>query len=340
MVINGGDGTVQRALTELLEARPFERVPPLAILPRGMANMTAGDVGLRGSPRRALARLIERARRSDLERSLVRRRILRIENIAGASVQRCMFFGAAAIYDAIELCCKEVYARGLKGNLGMSLTLAGLLLGNLLGRSGRVLRGHEIGVAIDDQPPILTRRLLVLATTLDRLILGSRPFWNQGAGSIRFTSIAHPPPQLLRSAAKVLYGWRRTTLSGGELRQPGRGADRARSGWRFHPGRRAVLAGAGSAAPAERAGERRLRQALSRWTACSRLIAEESAGPRPPAIAAVAEAARQRHGDAIVAVLLYGSCLRERTGRGQDRRSLSARRPLRSAASEPRSRGP
>jgi len=215
VVINGGDGTVQRALTELLEARPFERVPPLAILPRGMANMTAGDVGLRGSPGRALARLIERARRSDLERNLVRRRILRIENVAGASVQRCMFFGAAAIYDAIELCCKEVYARGLKGNLGMSLTLAGLLLGNLLGRSGRVLRGHEIGVAIDDQAPVLTRRLLVLATTLDRLILGSRPFWNQGAGSIRFTSIAHPPPQLLRSAAKVLYGWRRTSLPAG-----------------------------------------------------------------------------------------------------------------------------
>jgi hypothetical protein len=44
------------------------------------------------------------------------------------------------------------------------------------------------------------------------MILGSRPFWNQGAGSIRFTSIAHPPPQLLRSAAKVLYGWRRITL--------------------------------------------------------------------------------------------------------------------------------
>jgi hypothetical protein len=41
------------------------------------------------------------------------------------------------------------------------------------------------------------------------------------------------------------------------------------------------------------------------------LIMEESAGPRPPAMVAVAEAARRRHGTAIVAVLLYGSCLRE-----------------------------
>lgn len=42
-----------------------------------------------------------------------------------------------------------------------------------------------------------------------------------------------------------------------------------------------------------------------------RLIMEESAGPRPPAMVAVAEAARRRHGTAIIAVLLYGSCLRE-----------------------------
>ncbi len=135
-----------------------------------------------------------------------------------------MFFGAAAIYDAIELCCNEVYARGLKGNLGMSLTLAGLLLSSLLGRPGKVLHGHQIGVAIDDQPAVRAQVLLVLATTLDRLILGSRPFWNQGAAGIRFTSIAHPPPQLVRSAAKVLYGWRRATLPAGGY--VSRGAER------------------------------------------------------------------------------------------------------------------
>ena len=42
-----------------------------------------------------------------------------------------------------------------------------------------------------------------------------------------------------------------------------------------------------------------------------RLIIEESAGPQPPAMVAIAEAARRRHQDAIIAVLLYGSCLRE-----------------------------
>jgi hypothetical protein len=42
-----------------------------------------------------------------------------------------------------------------------------------------------------------------------------------------------------------------------------------------------------------------------------RLIVEESEAPFPAAIAAVAEAARRRHGQAIIAVLFYGSCLRQ-----------------------------
>ena len=42
-----------------------------------------------------------------------------------------------------------------------------------------------------------------------------------------------------------------------------------------------------------------------------RLIAAESAAPAPPAIVAVADAARRRHGAGIAAVLFYGSCLRE-----------------------------
>jgi hypothetical protein len=42
-----------------------------------------------------------------------------------------------------------------------------------------------------------------------------------------------------------------------------------------------------------------------------RLIALESAGPGPAPVLAVAEAARMRHGEAIVAVMFYGSCLRQ-----------------------------
>jgi diacylglycerol kinase (ATP) len=213
ILISGGDGTVQRVLTRLFETASFERMPYLAILPRGMANTTAADVGLRGRAAAGLARLIAVSRDGTLADYVVERPILRIESVQGGAPQRGMMFGAGAIPDAIEVCRHHVYARGLKGRFGMGVTLAGLLLGSVLGRRGNgVLRGHDIGVALDGGSETWAGRLLVLATTLDRLILGSRPFWNHDGQPIRYTSIAYPPEHLLRSAPKVLYGWRREAL--------------------------------------------------------------------------------------------------------------------------------
>ena len=178
-----------------------------------MANTTAADVGLRGKAAAALGRLIAASRDGTLAEHVVERRILRIENIRGATAQRGLMFGAGAITDAIEFCCRQIYARGLNGKLGMSVALAGLLLGAVLRRSAnRVLRSHAIGVALDGAREDRADRLLVLATTLDRLMLWSRPFWNYDGQPIRYTGIAYPPEHLVRSAPKVLYGWRRQTL--------------------------------------------------------------------------------------------------------------------------------
>jgi diacylglycerol kinase (ATP) len=214
LLINGGDGTVQLVLTRLLEGRPFATVPHLALLARGMANTTATDIGLRGRPEVALGRLLEARKDGAIATHARERPVLRIENVSGKGPQRGMMFGAGAVQDAIDLCCREVYARGLTGKLGIGVTLAGLLLGALFTKRGRgILKGHEIGVALDAGAESGASRLLVLATTLDRLILWSRPFWNCDGGPIRYTSIAYPPTNLLRSVPKVLYGWPRRALS-------------------------------------------------------------------------------------------------------------------------------
>lgn len=47
------------------------------------------------------------------------------------------------------------------------------------------------------------------------------------------------------------------------------------------------------------------------------LISAEVKRPLNPALASVAEAARERYGDGIVAVLIYGSCLRENSDEGK-----------------------
>ncbi|MGH6943917.1 MAG: diacylglycerol kinase family protein [Geminicoccaceae bacterium] len=213
LVINGGDGTVQRVLTALLEERRFARLPLLAILPRGMANMTAADVGLRGGTGPALQRLLAWAAADEVGGQIQFRQILRVENARGMAPQRGMFFGGAGIYDVIMWTCSKIHPLGLKGEWAHGSALLVLLLRWLLGRLPEgVLQGRELEVIFDDGPAQRSKHLLVLATTLERLVLGSRPFWNVGDQPIRYTSIAHPPDRLVRSAWKVLYGPDRSGL--------------------------------------------------------------------------------------------------------------------------------
>ena len=207
LAINGGDGTVQAALTSLLEDRPLDPLPTVAILPRGMANMTAADVGLKGRNAAALGRLLAVARGGELGGHLLERRILRVDGIRGWPAQRGMFFGAAGIYEAIRICKGQVHTLGLKGELSHGVTLGWLLLNAALrGLDAVGIHGHDIGVSADGAPPVVERRLLVLAPTLDRLVLGSRPFWNTGGRPVRFTSIAYDAPGIVRHARRILYG--------------------------------------------------------------------------------------------------------------------------------------
>lgn len=213
ILINGGDGTVQALLSALLERSPFTALPLLAILPRGMANTTARNVGLRGKASGALPRLLQAAKDGAIAEHVERHRVLRIQNVEGAPVQRGMMIGAGAVCDAIEVCRREVYERGLKGDIGIGLTLAALLLRGAFGTRERgILRSYDMTTSLDDAPEVRSSLLLVIATTLRRLILRTRPFWNCAQAPIRYTSVAYPPSQLLRSAPKVLYGWRRATL--------------------------------------------------------------------------------------------------------------------------------
>src|SRR6476646_5376066 len=80
LVINGGDGTVQAALTELYNGGHFEdRPPPVAVLPSGKTNLIALDLGARGDPIQTLERLIELAR-TDLKPYTVARELIALRH--------------------------------------------------------------------------------------------------------------------------------------------------------------------------------------------------------------------------------------------------------------------
>ena len=207
VAVNGGDGTVQAVLTDLLERRPFAKLPALALLRGGTTNMTAADVGLHGRPARALARLARSAEQRELDRCLVKRHALRLQNVPGFPPQRGMFFGASGIYRAIEYCHAKIHPLRARADWAAGLTLLGLFFGRAFGGDGSdVFSGETVTVSIDNGPACTGERLLVLATTLDRLVLGSRPYWNLHGGPVRFTAVGHPPKRLLRWAPWIMYG--------------------------------------------------------------------------------------------------------------------------------------
>lgn len=210
LAVAGGDGTLQAVLTELYGQRPFAKEPTLAVVPRGMTNMIAADVGLKGGLK-GLRRLLE-ASPAALAGAGVTRRILRAENVLNCPPQYGMFFGGAGICRAIDACHSKVHPLKLKSDTAVAVTLAGLLGGWLLsrrkqpGESNGIFYGDRITMRFDGAQSETMESLVILATTLDKLILGSRPFWGTGDGHLRFTAIAYPPEGLLRYALRILYG--------------------------------------------------------------------------------------------------------------------------------------
>ena len=224
LAVSGGDGTVQAVLSALQNDRAFTAMPTLAILAGGTTNMIADDVGLPGRPEPALKRLIARLEDPALGASglgglAVERGVIRVEYRPDAAPLCGMFFGTAAICRAILFCRRTAEAVGLTAAAASAATLAGLLGRRLLGRGGDdILRGDDMTVRFDGGPPQPGSRLLALATTLDRLILRSRPFWGTDAGALRYSEVAYPPSRLLRAVYPFLYGGAQRLLPSGDYR--------------------------------------------------------------------------------------------------------------------------
>jgi hypothetical protein len=203
LVVSGGDGTVQAVLTSLHRDRAFSTFPLLALLPAGTANMIARDVGLRGRPTAALHRLLAWARDPERPAAVVERAVLRVQPAPDVEPMFGMFFGAGAIYHGTRYCVGRLHPLGVRGTFAAALTVVRYVLALLASRG---VPSVPVTSTVDDRPAEGRDLLLVLATTLDRLLLGLRPFWGVGEGGLRFTAVAAQPHHLLRALPSLLRG--------------------------------------------------------------------------------------------------------------------------------------
>ena len=201
IAINGGDGTAQAAVTEIF--RRGTSPPQIAVLPGGTTNLTAHDLNGRLSLSAALDALAHHSRRAKHERPVTRRSLLAVQ--AGDAPREFGFFlGAGAILAGMQHFREHVGSRGFRDELAAGLSL----LRGLAGIAGgeHAWSRHETAVTTPDHREFAGRQNLVLATTLERLLLGLRPWWGSEPGPVHLTALGHQPQSFLRVVLAILRG--------------------------------------------------------------------------------------------------------------------------------------
>jgi diacylglycerol kinase family enzyme len=210
LVINGGDGTVQAALTELYHGGHFgKNPPPVAVLPNGKTNLIALDLGAVGDPLKALERVMEIAR-TDLAEHVVGRELISLTNgQADSRPVLGMFLGGAGLADSILFCRHKIYPLGLPNGFSHVLTAIAVLLTLIFGLRAAFLppRPSPVKVSVIRQGQLHGRFALLMVTTLHRLLLGSSAILPKTpAGALQLMVVEQRPAALLRALAAGLFG--------------------------------------------------------------------------------------------------------------------------------------
>ncbi len=208
LIINGGDGTVQAALTEIYNGGAFGRTPPpVAVLPNGKTNLIALDLGAVGDPIAALERIVELAQ-GDLAPHLVERELIALTEGDAPSNRPVlgMFLGGAGLADTILYCRHKIYPMGLPN--GISHFLAGIVvfLSLIFGLSGRLFLPKSIPVRVslirDGQ--VAQRLAFLVVTTLERMLLGSQA--QSATGGMKLMAVDQSAWALISAIVASLRG--------------------------------------------------------------------------------------------------------------------------------------
>lgn len=210
IAVNSGDGTVQAMLTSIFAEQMFRPLPLLALLCGGTTNMTSQNLGLRGARIDALRRLIAWAHHGDGDAVILRRAVLKVENSSHPEPLYGMFFGAGCITQGIEFFHSRVQKLGLSIGPAHLLIFARFLLG--LARREDALVAPVSAAIRADWAEIAEGGgdyLLILISTMDRLILGLRPFWAPDDNPLHLTAVRAGFRHLLRGALPAMTRGRR-----------------------------------------------------------------------------------------------------------------------------------
>jgi hypothetical protein len=204
LVVLGGDGTLQAAISRLLSHEPSS-LPTVLVMPGGTTNMSAIDLGARLSVAKALKRLPAWLAGQAVKPKIVARAALRVDSPLCPAPRFGLFFGIGAIVNGVRYYHQVLRPKRVPGALGPTLAFGRLLFSALHHLPAELLRA--LPARLCTHRGVWERDwLVVFATTLDRLLAGSRPYWGTEQQPIHLTAIAQRPKRLALILPLLLWG--------------------------------------------------------------------------------------------------------------------------------------
>lgn len=208
LVINGGDGTVQAALTEIYHGDHFkDDVPPLAVLPNGKTNLIALDLGAAGDPIGTLKSILKIVE-NGLVPHLVVRQLISLSDGNDAKPVLGMFLGGAGLAEAILFCRNRIYPLGLPNWVSHLLATMAVFLSVLVGTGARwnPVNPRPMRVLLRRGEQVEGSFFVLMVTTLDRLLLNFATPFNDRNGSLKLMAIEQRRGTIVKALLSALVG--------------------------------------------------------------------------------------------------------------------------------------
>lgn len=220
IIVNGGDGTIGAVLSAILYKKHFSVVPPIAFLPGGKTNMTAADLGFKGKPAKVLRKLLRIASEGKIADAITSRHLIELDMGDGELPKVGTFFGTAGVVKGIFWTRENAYSMGVPNSLAHVMAFMKLLGSAFgIGKQKDLLVSDPMEITVPGSARMAGQYAAVLATTLDNLILGLKPYGSVGDGGLRFSAIEPGAGNLFRAfKALITGGFKNKSISGTHTR--------------------------------------------------------------------------------------------------------------------------
>ena len=192
VVIEGGDGTVQGVISAFLfQADEFDTFPSFSIVPGGMTNQVAKNIGLKS----AATNSVKSALNSPMK--AVHMPLLNVVDSEGHSYAGFLF-STGAIPQITRYTTGELHRKGIGGSVAV---LGGILKG-VRGDDDTLMQITPVRIEDIYEGP----HLGTVVTTLPSLIMGLDPFWGDGNEPLRLTWVDGSYKGLARNVLQLWLG--------------------------------------------------------------------------------------------------------------------------------------